>query len=191
MKKTFILLATAMLMIASSNVNAQGKSKLGHIDFGQLYRMMPGLDSIREIFNAYQQTIEDQYAAMQVEYENKINEYQAGVGTMSNIIRQTKEAELQDLAARMDAFEVQAAEDLQNKELELTTPIIEEARAAVEEVAKENGYKYIFNSTEGLILYAEPSDDVMDLVKKKLNITGKVPPSPGGDLPIDPELDGN
>jgi outer membrane protein len=75
----------------------------------------------------------------------------------------------------MEQFEQTATEDLQNKELELTTPIIEKAKAAVEKVAEENGYTYIFNSTEGLLLYALPSDNVMTMVKAKLGITMPTP----------------
>jgi outer membrane protein len=55
--------------------------------------------------------------------------------------------------------------------MELTSPIIEKARKAVEDVATENSYTYVFNSTEGLLLYATPSDDITDLVKAKLGIT--------------------
>ncbi|MBN1338993.1 MAG: OmpH family outer membrane protein [Bacteroidales bacterium] len=175
MKRFIIIIFTALLVFSFQESSAQSKIKLGHVDFGKLYSMMPGLDSVRTIFNAYKKTIQDQFAAMQVEYENKINDYQANVEGMSNIIRQTKEAELQDLAARLDAFETQATEDLQRKEIELTSPIIEQARTAVENVAKENGYNYVFNSTEGLLLYAEPADDLLPLVKKKLNITVPTP----------------
>ena len=94
---------------------------------------------------------------------------------MSPIIRSTKEAEINDLKDRMDAFEQTATQDLQNKESELTEPIISKARDAVEAVAKENGYTYVFNSTEGLLLYAQPSDDIMDMVKAKLKITKPTP----------------
>jgi len=37
-------------------------------------------------------------------------------------------------------------------------------------VAKENKYTFIINSIEDIMLYSEPTDDVMPLVKKKLNI---------------------
>ena len=70
----------------------------------------------------------------------------------------------------MDAFEAKATQDLQTKESELTAPVIERARTAVKEIAKENGYTYVFNSSEGLLLYAEPADDVTELVKTKLGI---------------------
>lgn len=70
----------------------------------------------------------------------------------------------------MEEFNTQAQTDLRNKEEELTAPIIARARKAVEDVAKESGYTYIFNSTDGLLLYATPSDDILPLVKKKLGI---------------------
>lgn len=160
------------LLIASFgfSANAQKAKKFGHIDFAKLYQQMPGLDSVKQVFSDYNKSVQQQFAAMQTELESKYMDYQANMNTMSDIIKKTKENEINDLQTRMEEFELTATEDLQNKELELTTPIIEKARKAVKEVAKENGYNYIFNSSEGLLLYAEPSDDVMPLVKQKLGI---------------------
>jgi len=171
MKKLVSVLFITVLLFSTSNLFAQGKVKLGHLDFATLYSQMPGLDSVKTIFDEYNKSIQDQNAVMQAELENKFQEYQASVGTMSDIIRATKEAEINDLKSRLDGFQQSASADLQNKEAELTAPLIESAQKAVEEVAKENGYTYIFNSTEGLLLYSDPADDIMDLVKTKLGIT--------------------
>ncbi len=177
MKKFAVLLVLALGLIFTgiSQGQAQTKTKLGHIDFATLYSMMPGLDSVKKEFEAYNKGVQEQFNAMQTELENKYNDYVANMETMSNIIRSTKEAEINDLKERMDAFEVSATQDLQEKEMELTAPIIEKARKAVEDVAKENAYTYIFNSTEGLLLYAEPTDDIMNKVKAKLGITKPTP----------------
>lgn len=165
--KIFIVLAIA---ISAMQVSAQKTQKLGHINFAQLYEMMPGQDSIRAAFTAYQEQLSGQFQAMQTEYETKLNDYQTNQATMSNIIKQTKEKEIIDLQRRIQEFQQTAQEDLQAKETELTTPIIEKARNAVKDVAKENGYSFILNSTEGLVLYTEPTDDIMPLVKKKLGL---------------------
>ncbi len=178
MKKLATLLIIAVVMMASNVSQAQNKVKLGHIDFATLYSMMPGLDSVKIIFEDYNKSVQEQFAAMQTELENKYNDYVANMESLSPIIRSTKEAEINDLKERMDNFEITATQDLQQKELDLTQPIIEEARQAVEDVATENGYTYIFNSTEGLLLYAQPSDDIMDLVKSKLGITMPTPEGP-------------
>lgn len=165
--KIFILLVIA---VSAMQVSAQKSQKLGHINFAELYEMMPGQDSIRTVFSAYQEQLQAQFQVMQTEYETKLNEYQTNLATMSNIIKQTKEKEIVDLQRRIQEFQQTAQEDLQNKEAELTSPIIEKARNAVKEVAKENGYSFVLNSTEGLVLYTEPADDLMPLVKKKLGL---------------------
>lgn len=175
MKKFAVLFFVTIAMMVSTSSFAQSKLKLGHIDFATLYSMMPGLDSVKVVFENYNKNVQEQFTAMQTELENKYNDYVAKMETMSDIIRSTKEAEINDLKERMDAFEVTATQDLQKKEMELTAPIIEKAKKAVEEVAKANGYTYIFNSTEGLLLYAEPTDDLMDKVKAKLKITKPTP----------------
>jgi len=169
MKKTVKFLAILVLVTFTFATNAQSQ-KFGHVDFAKLYSLMPGQDSIRAVYEAYATGLQNQMTTMQAELENKYMEYQANQATMSNIIKQTKEREIQDLQTRIEEFNAQAQQDLATKEQELTAPVIESARAAVEDVAKENGYTYIFNSTEGLLLYATPSDDVLSLVKTKLGI---------------------
>jgi outer membrane protein len=175
MRKSIFLVVVISALFISTGSRSQSNLKFGHIDFATLYSMMPGLDSVKEVFGAYNKAIQDQFMVMQSELENKFMDYQSKLGSMSEIIRTTKEAEINDLKERMDAFEVSATQDLQNKEIELSSPIIEKARKAVQEVAKEGKYTYIFNSAEGLLLFTEGGDDIMDKVKTKLGITMPTP----------------
>ncbi|NCC72430.1 MAG: OmpH family outer membrane protein [Sphingobacteriia bacterium] len=163
------LAAIAFLAVTFAGY-AQSPLKFGHVDFAKLYSEMPGQDSIKKEYETYAQGLQNQMTTMQAELENKYLDYQANQATWSNIIRQTKEKEIQDIQGRLEEFNTQAQQDLRDKEDALTAPLIEKARKAVEDVARENGYTYVFNSTEGLLLYAAPSDDIMPLVKKKLGI---------------------
>ena len=152
------------------SVNAQSKPKFGHVDFAKLYSLMPGQDSAQVKYQEFAQSLKNTLDAMQAELENKHQDYQTNVSTMSEIIRTTKEKEIQDLQGRIEEFQASAQQELQNKESELTKPIIDKASNAVKEVAKELGYTYVFNSSEGLLLYSDPGDDILPLVKKKLGI---------------------
>ena len=100
--KFFLILAIA---VSAMQVSAQKTQKLGHINFAQLYEMMPGQDSIKTAFNAYQEQLQGQFQAMQAEYETKLNDYQSNQATMSNIIKQTKEKEILDLQRRIQDFQ--------------------------------------------------------------------------------------
>lgn len=167
MKTVSKLILILGLFAFSFNAEAQ---KLGHIDFAKLYAVMPGLDTVQIKYKDYAEQLKKQIGTMQTELENKYADYQANAANMSPIIKQTKEKEMSDLNERIQAFNTQAQQDLAAKESELTTPIIEKARKAINEVAKEHGYTYIFNSAEGLLLFAQESDDITALVKKKLGI---------------------
>ena len=170
MRNYIKIIAVVAFAVLSCNVSAQKNQKFGHLDFAKLYAAMPGQDSVKSKMQTYVKSIQDQYAAMQKEYEGKLTDYTTNKETMSSIIKQTKEKELMDLQGRMEAFQGSAQQAMSEKESELTAPIIEKAKAAVKAIAKDNGYSYVFNSTEGLLLYAEPNDDIMTLVKKKLGL---------------------
>jgi outer membrane protein len=107
---------------------------------------------------------------MYAEYQSKATKFQETQATMSQIVQQSKLKELQDLENRIKLFDEQAQEDLQSKQEELLKPLIDKAKAAIAEVAKENGYTYVFDSSVGVLLYFENSDDIIEFVKKKLNI---------------------
>ena len=49
-------------------------------------------------------------------------------------------------------------------------PILSKARKAIEDVATEGGFTYIFDKSQGSILYAQESENILPLVKKKLKL---------------------
>ena len=166
--KFFVL--TSLIIVFATSAHAQTTQKIGYIDFNGLVATMPGVDSVKIKLQKYQQTLSDQLDAMRAEFENKYLEYQQGQSGMSDLIKQTKEKELQDLQGRIDAFQQKAQTDLQSKQQELLKPIVDKAKDAIKEVAKENKYSFIVNAIEDILLYSEPVDDILPLVKKKLGI---------------------
>jgi len=47
-------------------------------------------------------------------------------------------------------------------------PVYDKVKKAIADVAKENGFTFIFNKEQ--LLVSPPGDDILPLVKKKLNI---------------------
>lgn len=166
--KVFVVLVVMMTMAYTAT--AQKAQKIGHIDFPGLIQMMPGQDSINKAYETYAKGLENQITTMQAELENKQLDYEAQQATLSSIIKQTKEKELQDLYNRLVDFNQKAQQDLQNYENELLNPLIEKARNAVNAVAKEKGFSYILNTAQGMVLFSENGEDIMPFVKAKLGI---------------------
>ncbi len=82
----------------------------------------------------------------------------------------------QDLSGEEERIQQQ----LQQRQQELLGPINKKAYEAVQAVAKENGYGYVFEKEA--LLVAPPGDDILPLVAKKLNIklpAANAPAAPG------------
>ena len=88
----------------------------------------------------------------------------------TELIRQTKQREIQDMGARIQEFQENAQKQLQQREQDLLKPIIDRAKKAIEDVAREGGYTYILDSGTASVLYSQDSDDIMPQVKKKLGL---------------------
>ena len=180
MKSTFKLaLLLCFPILFSTALKAQ---KIGHIRLDSLINMMPEAKEAKQKGQEYYTKLEDQVKVMTGELQSKYEEYQKEAPTMSDLIKQTKEKELQDLQKRIQDFQQQAQQDLQKKNDELSKPIYEKANKAIAAVAKENGYKYILDaSAGGVVIYSEPGEDVMGLVVKKLGLTMPVAGSMGAE----------
>jgi outer membrane protein len=165
---TFSMIAVLLLMGTTSFAQ---NWKFGHINSQELLSLMPERDSAQLVLENYAQKLEDQLESMQVEYNNKVQQYLADQENYTDLIRQTKEQELADLQERIQGFQNTAQQDIQQKEAQLIQPIIDKAEKAIKEVAEEHSFTYIFDLARGTILYfSDASQDILPLVKAKLNI---------------------
>ena len=165
MKKITFL---ALLSILALSTIAQ--NKFGYIDSQELLMLMPERKTAETDVQNFAKSLESQLASMTAEYQQSVQEYQANEATYTDLVKQDKEAEINGLQQRIQAFQQNAQKSLQTKEQELLEPILAKARKAIEDVATEGNYTYIFDKSIGSILYAKESENVIDLVKKKLNL---------------------
>ena len=131
---------------------------------------MPGRDSAQAVLQKEAQEAEEHITLMQQELETKYNRYQERQEGWSQQIRESEMNQIQDMNKRIMEYQQSAQKQLQDRNEELFKPIVDRAKAAIAEVAKENGYSYIFDSAVGALLYQEDSDDILPLVKKKLGL---------------------
>ena len=159
----------ALLAFAGSAM-AQKTIKLGHINSNDLMQIMPGRDTAQAQLQKEVEDLQAEMESMKKEYETRVNDYIAKKDQLSELIRKTKESDLQAMAARIEEWQQNAQTLLQERQEALLKPIVDRAKAAIEAVGKENGYTYILDSGVGTVLYSQDSDDIMPLVKKKLGL---------------------
>jgi outer membrane protein len=172
MKKITLSLFIALATIGfNNNINAQ---KIAHLRVDSLLTLMPEAKKAETLAQDFLKQFEKEIASMNTEFQTKYGDYMANQATYSDLIRKNKEEELQMLQQRIEAFKEQAQQEYQNKNAELSKPIYDKAKKAIDAVAKENGYKYVLDTSSGVVLYSEPTEDILQLVKKKLDTMPEV-----------------
>ena len=170
MKKYFNLVTVLVLAVFMLSANVQAQEKFAHVSMDELLRQMPERQEAEEELEEYTRYLEQQFTSMQNELETKYQEYLDNADEYSQLIRQSKERELNELQQRIQQFQETAQQDLMEKEEELLRPVVNKARNAVQTVAEENGYTYVFDSGGGSLLYSDPGDNIMPLVKEELGL---------------------
>ena len=170
MKNLIKLIVITLFLFSGTAVNAQNY-KFGHINSQELLRLMPERDSAEAKVQQYAKELEGELELMNVEYRNKVNDYVEKQDNLTPLVKQTKEQELTEFQKRIQDFTANAEQELQQQNAQLIQPIIQKAEKAIKDVARENGFTYIFDLSRGSVIYfSEQSEDILPLVKKKLGL---------------------
>jgi outer membrane protein len=165
MKKTLLLIAAVCLTSVASFAQ-----KLGHINGQRLVENMPEYKVAYEQLTAYKQQYETALQNMQKEYEAMIMDYQQKEKEGApKVILETKIRDIQAKQQGIMDFQEQASQDVSNEEVKKVDPILKKAKTAIEAVATQNGYIYIFDESTGTLLYSG-GEDITSLVCKHLGI---------------------
>jgi outer membrane protein len=161
---------TFLTMLIFLTLSSIAQNKFGHIDSQELLLLMPERKIAETEVQNFAKSLEAQLGSMTAEYQESVQEYQAKEASLTDLVKQDKIAEITGLEQRIQTFQQNAQKSLQEKEQELLDPILSKARKAIEDVATEGSFTYIFDKSQGSILYAKESENVLELVKKKLKL---------------------
>ncbi len=167
MKAIKLLFVVAVLLIGKSGIAQE--LKFGHVNMQTLVSQLPEkLDADKKL-QSESQKLQQNLKVMQNELDTKYNDYMQQRDTLPELIRATKEKEIQEISERLQNFQQLASQNLQQQEQQLLQPIIDKVQKAIDAVGAENGFIYIFDVSSRVVLYhSEKSTDVTDLVKAKL-----------------------
>lgn len=164
MKKVIFLIT----LMAASVSYSFGQNKLAHANFQEIVQLLPDRATAEKTVQELQAKLEKRLNTMVETYQTKLQEYQADT-LMSEAMYASAQAELGDLQRRIQEFQQTAYQEIQVKEQELMTQLMTKVRNAAKTVGESNKYTYVFDSSNGAILYAG-GEDITPLVKKELGL---------------------
>ena len=168
--KTFIQSTTiAIFCLLALNLNAQ---KFGYINSQELIQEIPEVKEATSNLETFQQQLakqgQDMLQRLQTKYQ-ELEQKQAS-GDISPKQLEVEFATLQQEEQKLVEFQGQSQQQIASKQNELLSPILEKVQAAIDEVAAAENYVYVFDSSQGMILYADDSTDISTKVKAKLGL---------------------
>ena len=168
MKKALSTLFFAAIMMIGGAAQAQ---KIGHIAVDQLVSLMPETEAAKKEIETFGQSLQKDLSDMEAELNSLYTQYRQNEAMMTELRRESEQKKIQDLQSRIQEYAVRAQELMENKRVEVLTPVLQKAQDAIDAVAKEKGFLYILDASQskGVVVYAG-GEDVMPLVKAKLGI---------------------
>ena len=171
--KSLTMVAVLFLMIGS--VNAQ--QKIGHINYADIFTSTAEYLKAENDLKALDSVKTGELQAMFTLYQEKRSEAQEKLLNRSEANKevidpqlQALDIEIQDFERRLQEVQQIAEQEINQKQQELFTPIHQKVGTAIQSVAKEKGYAYVFDISSTNIPYFQGGEDITNDIKTKLGI---------------------
>lgn len=155
--------AAAVFLMAGSTL-AQ-TAKLGYIDSDRIFAEYGEFTKAQEEFNTQYRSWDEEAKNMQVELEELLDEFERQKLILSEEKKREREAAIEAKRQALDAYTNRVFGpngEAERKNNSLLKPLLEKINAAIERMATENNYDFIFNSAG--LAYAKKEYDVTDKV---------------------------
>jgi outer membrane protein len=175
MKQMKQFLTAAFLTVTAFTISGQveAQSKMGYISTEELVGIMPETAKADSNLTQYREALIQNAQEKENMLQAAIEKFNIDSVKMTQSVKDIKRADLQKMLTDLQGESQKIQQQLQQRQNELITPINKKAFDAIQAVAKESGYTYVFE--KGALLVAPPAEDILPLVAKKLNVKVPVP----------------
>lgn len=173
MNKIKLFFIASLFVAGVSSVHAQ---KSGYISVEQMVSLMPEVPRIDTALQKFQSdSLNAEFASLVQEYQYKDSILTKTDTTKIPVaVKRQHRQDLEQIAYQVQNWQQISQNVMQNKQQEMLAPVYQRVMKAINDVAKENGYSFVYN--QEVLLVAPPSDNLLPLVAKKLNV--KLPTNP-------------
>ncbi len=171
MKKILAFVVFLLLLCA---VQASAQVKIAYFNSESIMKQLPDAQDAQKQLDQFVADWQQELNKMQDEWKKKFDEYDKRKLIMTEQRRADAERELRDMDQKIVDFRTQKFGqngELFNKQNELMKPVQDRVFKAVQAVALEDGYDYVFDkSGDILLMYANEKYDLTQKVFAKLKV---------------------
>ena len=169
--KTFILPVVALMLLIGLSANAQ--QKIGFVNSTKIFQEIPEAQEAQKKIDAITKPYQDSLSSMEKTLQAKIEDYQKRESLLNEAAKKTAQQEFADLKRKYDEFRFEnfGGEGVIAKQTDkIINPLKEKILRAIEQVAKQEKYTFVFDQTENVrvLLYGDSREDLTNRVIDKL-----------------------
>lgn len=163
-----LLKITCLVALLAATAGTLQAQKFGYVNSAAILAEMPEVKQADANLEALQKQLQKKGQSMleQLQQDYGVLQQKVQSGDLSPKQQEEEAQKLQAREQEIAAFEQDMRKQVSDKREELLGPIYEKVNQAIKDVAEENGFQFIFD--QNVLLYAEDSQNVNDLVKAKL-----------------------
>ncbi len=149
---------------------AQGK--VGVVDVDYILSNMPEMTTVKEQLDAYGTQMDGDLSKKIEEYKALAEAYKTGEAEFTIGQKKEKKTQLIELESDIQKFQQNGIKLMEIRQQELLKPLYSKIAAALEKVAKAQGYTQVMQ-TSADVVYLDPNYDLTDPILTELGITIK------------------
>jgi outer membrane protein len=160
----------SLFLLLCTSLSAQ--QKYGHLNTGNILESLPAVSIADSTLSVYQREFKMKEDEMIAEFEKEYLEFvkKANAGELPKVVIEKKQLEFQQKEQTVIDYQREVQQKMTEKRKELLDPILKGLQEAVNKIAQDNGYTYIFDISTGAFLFASESEDIEPLVRILMGI---------------------
>jgi len=161
------LLLAAILAFAASTASAQS-AKIGVFDPAKLLSSSKMGQKLQDTLNQYRVTKEGELKKLKDEFDKRLDQYKAGVDTMSPERKEEVESDLASRRRELERISTDADQELGRRRQKAVRDIEQEVSVILEDYGKKNGYTVILQ--RDFCAFAAEAIDISDQLVQLLDV---------------------
>jgi len=163
------IIALCFITVMATSLSAQ---KFGYVNTQEIIQGLPQVKEANSNIEAFQTQLQKKGQEMLQTFQTKYQdlERKQAEGLISPKELEVEAQKLKEEESKILEFEQTSQQKILEKSETVLGPIRQQIQDAINQVASENGYTYIFDFSSGFILYGDESANVGSLVKAKLGL---------------------
>ncbi len=171
--KQLLSLGLVMIALVAFNPFLNAQNKTGYVSIDEVVQLMPDYKKATAEMAQFDSALQINYGETLKELNRQDSLFKVDSVKMTMATKTAKKEQMKKLLVELQGYEQNYQQQMQQKQEELMAPVAQKANQLIADVAKANGYAYVFRK-EALVVSPE-GDDILPLIKKKLG--GAVAPA--------------